>query len=130
MTTLIALLSLAHAEDEPTEATYRPPPAIALVAPLGVPQLSQRRWLRGATYFAIQGGAFGFGSFATNRMYDASEAEDIEGERTWRMWSFAGIATGTATWFVSVLDASRYHQVQSEAYYHRAVEWEQARAGR
>ena len=127
MTSSIFLLSAVAfaSEDEPE---YRPPPSIALVAPLGVPQLSQRRWGLGATFSLVQVGGFTFGGVATSRMYAAGELEDYEGERTWKMLSFAGIATGTATWFASVLEASRYHQVHSEAYYRRAVEWEQARA--
>jgi len=124
-----ALASEAEPNAAQLEREYKQPPTIALVMPLGVPQLAQRRWARGATYFLIQGGGFALGSYATNRMYDASEAEDLDGERYWKMWSFAGIATGTATWFVSVMDGSRYNQVQTEAYYQRAVEWEQARAG-
>ncbi|HJN75170.1 MAG TPA: hypothetical protein QGF58_14670 [Myxococcota bacterium] len=122
---LLSAVALAS-EDEPE---YKSPPSIALVAPLGVPQLSQRRWGLGAMFSLLQVSGFTFGGVATNRMYAAGELEDYEGERTWKMLSFAGIATGTATWFISVLDASRYHQVHSQAYYQRAVEWDRARAG-
>ena len=130
MTLMLPLAGPAVASETEDADEYKQPKAIALVAPLGVPQFAQKRWVRGATYLAVQSGGFAFGSYATNRMYDATEAEDFDGERTWKMLSFAGIATGTATWFISVVDASHYNQVQTEAYYQRAVEWEAAQAER
>ena len=123
---ILALLSTAFADDE----AYRPPPTIALVAPLGVPQFAQRRPLPGLAFFAVQGAGIGFGSYASVRMWQATELEDIDAERSWRMASFGGIATGAAGWFVSTLEGSRYHQVQTEAYYQRGLAWEQAQAAR
>ena len=124
---LLLLLSPARAAED-TGPQLHQPRAFTIVMPFGTPQYVMGRPKAGAIFTGAQLAGFGFGTFASVRMWQSFNAEDYDAERSWRMASWAGIATGGAAYFGSVLHGSRLYQLQGEQMELAARQWETQQA--
>ena len=121
---LLLLTNPAQAEAPEAAPTLGQPRAFTIVMPFGTPQYVLGRPKAGLSFMSAQLVGFGFGAFASARMWQSFEAEDYEAERSWRMASWGGIATGSAAYFGSVLHGSRLYQLQGEQLAASARAWE------
>jgi hypothetical protein len=125
---LLLLTRPALAADPEGAPELHQPRAFTIVMPFGTPQYVMGRPKAGLAFTGAQLAGFGFGTFASVRMWQAFEAEDYEAERSWRMASWGGIASGSAAYFGSVMHGSRLYQLQGEQMAASATSWQTQQA--
>jgi hypothetical protein len=104
-------------------------PAWTLVVPFGVPQFAHRKRGRGLLYAGLQLVGLSTSVVASIQAYGYANAGNEDLFQTWRLISAGTVAFTAGAWFASILDGSRLHQLELEAYglaYGRA-EWDRWR---
>jgi len=84
-------------------------PVWTLVMPLGVPQFTHQKPLRGLAYGGAQAALGGVAVWSSLEMREAALTEDFERELPLRMVSAIAIGGFAATWLASSIDGSRLH---------------------
>lgn len=98
-------------------------PGWALVLPFGVGAFTEGKPVRGVVYAGTQAAGLGTAIVGTVLGDQAAEKEDLEGSLTWRFVTLGGASFGLASLFVSIMDASRLHQLHSQEHADRARLW-------
>ena len=84
-----------------------------VVMPLGVPQFTHQKPLRGVAYGSVQLALGGVATWSSLEMREAALAEDVGRELPLRMVSAGAIAGFAATWLISSIDGSRLHDIEA-----------------
>jgi hypothetical protein len=115
---LLLLLPAAHAA-----------PAGWVVVPFGVGVYVHHRPVRGVAYTVTQAAGIATAAWATKVGYDAAVAEDDVTFGHAQAYSLAGVTLAAASYLVSVLDASRLHELEGadESARRTLGEWDHAR---
>jgi hypothetical protein len=103
------------------------PPGWAL-APFGVGVYVHGHPGRGAVYTATQAVGFGTALAASLLAGTAADAGDEAGMATYGTVAAASVTLGITSWFVSSLDASRLHELESPPAASAVRAWDAARA--
>lgn len=98
-------------------------PGWALVLPFGVGTFTEGKPVRGTVYAGTQAVGLGLAITGTVLGDQAINNEDLETAEKWRFVTFGGAGLGLASLFVSILDASRLHEMHSKETADRAREW-------
>lgn len=91
-------------------------PAWTILVPFGVPQFTHRRRGRGFVFGGLQAVGLTTSTFATLAAFGYADAGNEDLYLAWRLASAGTVAFTAAAWFASVIDGSRLHQLELEAY--------------
>lgn len=98
-------------------------PGWALILPFGVGTFTEGAPVRGSIYASTQ--AVGLGAAVTGTVLGdrAILADDMAASERWRFVTLGGASLGLASLFVSILDASRLHQLHGKEQAEEARIW-------
>jgi hypothetical protein len=98
-------------------------PGWALVLPFGVGTFTEGKPGRGVVYASTQAVGLGLAITGTVLGNEADLNEDLETGEKWRFVTLGGASLGLASLFVSILDASRLHELHAKEHADRARLW-------
>ena len=98
-------------------------PGWALVLPFGVGAFTEGKPVRGVVYAGTQAAGLGVTIAGTILGDQAIENNDLDASLKWRYVTLGGASFGLASLFVSILDASRLHELHAKEQADRARLW-------
>lgn len=99
-------------------------PLVTVILPLGGPQFFHHAPGRGAVFCALQGVGVTGAVLARGPMLEAASAGDSQAFATWKAVSYGSVSLAVGSWFVSAMDGSRLHDLESEEVAELSLAWD------